>query len=526
MRRLALPAVFVVLAAALLRGAASVPLLDPDEARFARTSVEMVRSADPVVPTFQGLPRLTKPPLLHWIQAALFRLIGPREIAARLPSIASTLLLLLVTGWAVRRRYGPEGAIWAAAAFASFPLVVVLGKVGTIDALLSLHVGAVFALELAGRGERRGALPVAVGAMLGLAFLAKGPVGVVLPLLVLLAGRTAVSVDVLPGWRACLLGAAAWCAAVLPWGLAFVQRLGAGTVQESLRREVLERYFAEGAHHAAAPWYYLAVAAVGFFPWAATLVIGSVRALGRRRDPAARTAAFAAAGWLAGLVFFSIGRGKLPSYVLPLAPLAAVVVAWEIGQEIADPRGRRRGQLLAAGTLAFGTAALGLAAIAGLRPEFRGAIAAGAVILAAGTVGAVAGLVRGRPREVHAAVAVAGLLFSAVCSATAFPTLGRERSAATLCREVAVLSSGRPLVTVEKQVPSLCFYLDRAPEWIGADMVAERASRSDRPVLVIDQVDLPRLPAGALTIIEEVGRAGRYRVFVPRTPSPAPLDGP
>jgi hypothetical protein len=123
-------------------------------------------------------------------------------------------------------------------------------------------------------------------------------------------------------------------------------------------------------------------------------------------------------------------------------------------------------------------------------------------------------------------VAVAGLLFSAVCSAAAFPTLGRERSAATLCREVAVLSSGRPLVTVEKQLPSLCFYLDRVPEWVGADKVAERASRPDLPVLVIDQIDLPRLPAGALKGIEEVGRSGRYRVFVPRTPSPAQLDGP
>src|SRR5207344_3115481 len=77
----------------------SYPLLDPDEARFARTSVEMMRSGDYVVPTFEGEPRLVKPPLLHWVQAALFQLGGPSEFLARLPAATSTFLTLLLVGW-------------------------------------------------------------------------------------------------------------------------------------------------------------------------------------------------------------------------------------------------------------------------------------------------------------------------------------------------------------------------------------------------------------------------------------------
>ncbi|MBZ5638945.1 MAG: glycosyltransferase family 39 protein [Acidobacteriia bacterium] len=513
---LAFAAAVIVLAATLLAGAGSVPLLDPDEARFARTSVEMLRNADPVVPTFEGLPRLTKPPLLHWIQAALFRLLGPKEFAARLPSISATVALLLVAGWVVRRRYGEEGAAWTATAFGAFPLVVALGKVGTIDALLSLHVGAVIALDLDMADERRAARPAVVGAVLGLAFLAKGPVGVVLPLLVLLAGRTAVGGEVLPKARAWLLGAAAWCVVVLPWALAFVRRLGVGTAVDTVRREALERYFSEGTPHGAPFWYYALVVAAGFFPWAATLALGAARALGRRRDPSARTAAYAAAGVVVGLAFFSIGRGKLPSYVLPLAPLAAIVVAWEIGQEVADPRGRKVGPYLAAMSVGAGALALCGVAVAGIRPEFRAAIVAGAAILAAGAVGAIVGLARGRPREVHAAVAVAGLLFAAVSAMTAFPVLGRERSAAGLVSDVPILRSGRTVVTVEKQVPSLCFYLDAVPEWRGAAEVAERVARPDRPLLVVDRVDLPLLPPEAWERIVEVGQSGRYRVFAPR----------
>ena len=80
------------------------PLLDPDEARFARTSVEMMRSGDYVVPTFEGEPRLVKPPLLHWVQGALFQFGGPNELLARLPAAAATFMSLLLVGWIGWRR--------------------------------------------------------------------------------------------------------------------------------------------------------------------------------------------------------------------------------------------------------------------------------------------------------------------------------------------------------------------------------------------------------------------------------------
>jgi len=56
-----------IAAVLLFAGVTSVPLLDPDESRFARTSVEMLRSGDPVVPLFGGEPRLVKPRLVQWI---------------------------------------------------------------------------------------------------------------------------------------------------------------------------------------------------------------------------------------------------------------------------------------------------------------------------------------------------------------------------------------------------------------------------------------------------------------------------
>jgi hypothetical protein len=46
--------------------------------------------------------------------------------------------------------------------------------------------------------------------------------------------------------------------------------------------------------------------------------------------------------------------------------------------------------------------------------------------------------------------------------------------------------------------------------------VAERVARSDHPLLVVDQEDLPLLPSETRGMIEEVGRSGRYLVFAPK----------
>ena len=124
-----------VVALTLVARSGSIPLMETDESRFARTSVEMQRAHDPVVPHFEGQPRLVKPPLLHWLQASLFATLGFSSLAARLPAALATLLSVFLVAAVVRRRFGEEGAFWTAAVLATIPLVVILGRVGTLDAL-------------------------------------------------------------------------------------------------------------------------------------------------------------------------------------------------------------------------------------------------------------------------------------------------------------------------------------------------------------------------------------------------------
>ena len=509
----------------LLVWAGSLPLTDPDESRFARTSIEMMRAGDPVLPTFEGAPRLVKPPLLHWIQCALFALFGVSTWAARLPAALATLGFVALAAWAVRGRFGAEGAFWAAAVVATSPLVVLLGRIGNLDALLAVHVFAAVAVDmLSTPGVGRRARGATIGALLGLGFLVKGPVGVALPLLIMLAGRTATRRELLPRLGPLLAGTAAWAVVVLPWGLALLGRVGAATALSTLREESLRRYFS-GTSHVEPFWYYLPLLAVAMLPWTGALLTGLVRLVRMRRDPAARTGLYAGAGLLAGVLFLSAGQGKLPSYLLPLIPLAALVVAWEIGQQLRQPTRRLAGPALTAGTLGLTAIALALASMAGLTAPQRVAALVGAAIHGAAALVAMPALALLRPRWVYGAATAAAATFLLTAILLLAPSLVGMRSSAGLIEEVAELRSGRPVIVVDMKVPSLTYYLDRVPEQLSSRDLAARLDQADRPVVVFDEVDLPRVPPPALSRLREIGRAGKYRAYEePREPSPS-LDG-
>ena len=500
-------------------GLGAAPLLDPDEARFARTSVEMLRSHDFVVPTFEGAPRLVKPPLLHWVQASLFRAFGQSELVARLPAAMSAFVSLLLVAWIGWKRFGDEGAAWAATFFATMPLVVVTGRIGTLDALLSVHVLAVLVLDLTQpdrTGLQKGA---AIGGLLGLAFLVKGPVGVALPLVMMLAGRTACGRDVLPSVRTVVTSMLAWSAVVLPWGLVFLQRVGSGTAMGTLRTEALTRYF-EGTAHVEPWWFYGKVGLVAFLPWAAPLLVGIVRGLASGRDRESPTGPYAAAAFAAGLVFFSLGRGKLPNYLVPLAPVAALAIAFELGQELVDPKRRRLGPSLLAATLVATAVVLGVGASRGFQGPARWVIIAAAVAYGIAAVVALAATALSRPRWVYGAASGATLSLLLMVVTVAPPLIGAARSAKGLVEALPILASSRPLVLVDRQLPSLTYYLDRVPEKVAGAQLGTRLDRDDAPLVIVSESDFVKLHADVRRRLRPLGRFEKLAVYEDNSSSP------
>ena len=523
-RRL-VPAVLVMTALMLSIGAASLPLFDPDEARFARTSLEMLRSGDLVVPTFEGQPRLVKPPLLHWLQAALFSILGTAEWVVRLPSIAATLATLLITGWVSRRRFGDQGALWASLCLATMPLVIVIGRQGTLDALLMLHVWAVVAYDL-DAGPDEGSRPVwPYGLLLGLAFLIKGPVGVVLPLLMMLAGRTAVGRAVAPSLRGLAVGLATWALVVLPWGLAFVTRVG-GTSVATLKEEVWLRFF-EGTAHVEPFWYYLPVLPLACAPWIAPFGFALVRVFRTARDPASRTARYLAAACFAGFALFSLSRGKVPTYILPLLPPMAMLLSWELARELEQPWKRIRSASLLAATLGAFAIALGVWGSGQPGGAFRTAAWVGAGAYGVAMLAALPALLRRRPLRVWILAAVAQAIVMFAVIGWIAPEVSKRRTTAWLIEAVPDLGQGRPLAMVDMKIPSLTWYLDRVPEEIDLDLLADAIRRDAGHLYVVDTRDWKRVPDEIGQEFRALGGQGKYRVFElrPARPDPAQVDG-
>src|SRR6195256_674516 len=83
---------FLAVAAFYLYGLGTMPLVGPDEPRYAEVAREMLARHDWITPTLGGLPWFEKQPLLYWLMAASYRVSGVTEYAARLgPAICGLL---------------------------------------------------------------------------------------------------------------------------------------------------------------------------------------------------------------------------------------------------------------------------------------------------------------------------------------------------------------------------------------------------------------------------------------------------
>ncbi len=155
-------------------------LMDPDEGRYAEIAREILLLRDWHIPHLNLFPYLEKPPLVYWLTALSFKVLGYTELAARLPSAAAALGGLLLAYGLARSLWGTGPALMGATVLATCSGYVVLGRLLTLDMtfafLLNLAIGLGY---LALRRGRSRLWPWAYGA-LGLAVLSKGPVALLL----------------------------------------------------------------------------------------------------------------------------------------------------------------------------------------------------------------------------------------------------------------------------------------------------------------------------------------------------------
>ena len=419
-----------------------VPLFEPDEGRYSEIPREMLATGDWVVPRLNGALYFEKPPLHYWAVALSFKLLGTTEVAARLPvKVASVGMAVLALLFA-RRRWGPRVGYLAGLITGSSVLVVALARITIIDPLLSLALtGAVFSFvsffeasqKRDDRGARRALFLLHLSA--AAAVMLKGLIGLVLPggaivLWIALSGRWRLLPRLFSPWPLLL-----FLALTVPWHV-LVARREPSFLHFYFVHEHLERFLKSEHRRGGSPLYFVGVLLGGFLPWTAFL--------GRLREtwPGIRLAAWRdrpveAFLWLWSIlvfVFFSLSQSKLITYVEPIWPAMAVLLA--LGIERAREKGAGfRGDRWVSGVLlallAGAALVYGFGAGYGARFGVSGPAVVAASVLAAGALWQIAlaeGLAGGTRRwrrEPAVPLAATWLLFVAAL-VVALPGVARH----------------------------------------------------------------------------------------------------
>ncbi len=169
-------------------GLGATRLWDRDEPRNARCAVEMLERNDWIVPMFNGELRTHKPILLYWLQMPAIAILGPTDFAARMGSAFMATLTIAALYLFAKKSFNSDVGFWSAAVLASSFMFVVAARAATPDAcLIATSTLGILLIAYHGQTYANGRLwIVRLGYLsLGLAVLAKGPVGYILPMIVL-----------------------------------------------------------------------------------------------------------------------------------------------------------------------------------------------------------------------------------------------------------------------------------------------------------------------------------------------------
>ncbi|MGH8759107.1 MAG: phospholipid carrier-dependent glycosyltransferase, partial [Burkholderiales bacterium] len=340
-RRAVLAAMLSLFAVVWFGNIESRKLIKPDEGRYAEVPREMVASGDWLTPRLNGIKYFEKPPLQYWATATAYSAFGLHHWTARLWSALTGLLGIFVIWFTGRRLYGEPAGILSALVAASSVLYVALAHMNTLDMGLTFFMGSSLCTFLLAQRQdipvKERKLWMALSwAATAAAILSKGLVALILPGLIILIyslvqrdWRVWLRLDPLPG--VLLLAAIA-----APW-FVFVSAVNPEFPGFFFIHEHFTRFLTH-VHRRVEPWwFFVPILLAGLLPWtvtAAAAVRQSWRAGARATsfDPGR----FLVIWFATVFVFFSLSGSKLPSYILPMFPAAALVIGRYITQ--ASPR--------------------------------------------------------------------------------------------------------------------------------------------------------------------------------------------
>jgi len=554
---------FVAIAAGfvLLTNLGGPTLWDDDEPKNSACSIAMLDSGDWVVPTFNGRLRIEKPPLVNWLQIAGAWACGRNEAGMRIGSALLTLATCLITWRIGGLLLGPTAGLLGGLSMATCVWTAVAGRAATPDAGLLFCTTLSIWLFVRGtpagwRGESFAISPLTacgIGAACGAAMLAKGPVGLVLPLAAI--SGFALWTEAAAGWRSWLtaivrlrlpLLLAAAVVVALPWHAWVAWRTDGEWLRGFFLVHNIGRFSGTMEGHSGSPLYYPAMIAIGFFPWSIVLLAMLAHAMAVLRGPVIdgtrrpmQLLVVWAAVWIGA---FSCSGTKLPGYVWPAYPALAILcgafldgwlrkdtacVSW-----CRDPD-RALGLVMRVAWTVLAVAglavAVGLPVAARLRAPGEEWLGLFGLIPLAGAVSAWRSQTSGMPARSLAAVAVSACLFVGLLASVAADRFSRVQGmrSFTTGLDAGMDNAERSNWACYWNVPpSLVFYARSSVAKLDTpEDVARHLASHHRPRLLVDSRHEPQvtdaIPPGCGVIARIPTLADHHYVVI----GPLPTEG-
>jgi 4-amino-4-deoxy-L-arabinose transferase-like glycosyltransferase len=354
-----------------------LPLVGPDEPRYAQVAREMFLRGEWITPTLGGHTWFEKPALLYWLIIPAYKVFGVHEWTARLgPAICGVLTIAGIWSLAreIERTSDYKGLSQWSLLIASSCLGLIVFSRGVsfdivVTATLCWALCFLLRAQLASESSRQNQLLFGFYVFVGLSLLAKGLVGLVIPVgviaLYFLLRREwptrRLSLSLLWGVPLVLVVSAVWYGPV-------IHRHGWQFIDEFFVQHHFARYLSNKYHHPQPFYFYPVILLMLTLPWTPFLVhaLFSIRKWNwRGQDGVARAEVFLVAWIVFPVLFFSFSGSKLSGYILPVLPPALLMLSVSVTQ--LNFRIDSRWPYIATGLLSF---AMGVAgAIYGMQVE-------------------------------------------------------------------------------------------------------------------------------------------------------------
>ncbi len=297
-------------------------LIPWDEAIYAQIARNMVDRGNFVIQTWKfGEVWYEKPPLVMWLMALSFKLLGVSSFAARLPSAlfgVATVILTYIFGKKLFSR--TAGFISAFALLTTFHFLY-YARTAMLDIAATFFITLCLYLYWLARSMQKATYWKYAGLACGFAVLTKGVVGFLpVPIIVLMEAKNLRHL-IKPLLLFILFAAIIF----LPWHLDMYRRFGSAFLANYIGYHVVNRAVSAIEDKGRPIWWYLEVMKVSMRIWFVVL-LGALPAAVIQAVKKLKPYVFLVAWLLFTLVFFSVAKSKLVWYILPAYPAAALIV--------------------------------------------------------------------------------------------------------------------------------------------------------------------------------------------------------